>query len=51
MPAPMDDDDDLFTDMAALGAAATEAHDAQEHPAIREDAADVGNQIVDKYRQ
>ncbi|WP_333771543.1 hypothetical protein [Streptomyces sp. IBSBF 2435] len=45
------DDVDFLADMAALGAAATEASDEQLHPAIRESAATAAEQIADEYRE
>jgi hypothetical protein len=48
---PTDDDDELFADMAALGAAANEARDEQLHEAIRDSAESTANSIVDKHRR
>jgi hypothetical protein len=45
------DDDAFLADMAALGQAATEAHDQQLHPAIRDSAEDAAEQIADNYRE
>jgi hypothetical protein len=46
-----DDDDELFADMAALGAAVNDARDEQLHPAIRDSAEAKAEQIGDKYRK
>lgn len=48
---PNTDDDELFDDMAALGAAVNEARDEQLHPAIRDSATTTAEQIADKYRK
>jgi hypothetical protein len=44
------DDDEFLADMAALGAASSEARDEQLPEAIRDSATTTAEQIVDKYK-